>query len=355
MSLEELGYTPELENYRKSQHLDSFGIGRVISEHRERYIVKTAEDELDAEVIGALRFSAHDRADFPAVGDWVAISEYDENKALIHSVLPRKTILERQTAGTQGEKQIIATNIDLAFIVQAVDRDFNINRMERYLILCHSAGVTPVIVLNKIDLISETDLNALIRQVEERVKQVPVVAISNISLQGFASLTAFLTAGSTCCLLGSSGVGKSTLINQLSGKDLMHTGSISLSTGKGRHVTSHRELFVLKNGGILIDNPGMREVGIADSTQGIEMTFDEIGILSGKCKYKDCTHTNETGCAVLEALENGEIDRASYDNYLKLEKEKAHYESTVSERRQKEREFGKILKNYKKDMKKNRD
>ena len=155
MTLEDLGYNIDLKNYRRGQKLDSFGVGRVISEHKERYVVKTAEDEYDAEIIGNLRFSAQKRSDFPAVGDWVAISEYDEEKVLIHSVFPRKTIIERQAVGKQGKKQIIATNIDFAFIVQAVDSDFNINRIERYLTICNTSNVKPTIVLNKIDLINE--------------------------------------------------------------------------------------------------------------------------------------------------------------------------------------------------------
>ncbi len=354
MTLEDLGYNLDLENYRKDQNLDSFEVGRVISEHKERYIVKTTGNEYDAEIIGSLRFSAHNRTDFPAVGDWVAISEYDENKVLIHAVFPRKTIIERQAVGKQGEKQIIATNIDYAFIVQAVDRDFNINRIERYLIICNTSDVKPIIILNKIDLIIDLELKELIRKVQDRVKHVPIVAISNETQKGYATINKLIMKGKTYCLLGSSGVGKSTLLNNLSGKYLMKTNTISISTNKGRHVTSHRELIVLENGGILIDNPGMREVGIADSTSGIESTFDEIIELSQNCKFKDCTHMTEIGCAVLAAVDNGEIDESSYENYLKMEREKEHFESTVAEKRKKDKDFGKMIKNYKKDKKMNK-
>jgi len=348
MTLEDLGYNEELKNYRKNQNLDSFEVGRVVSEHRERYVVKTSAKEYDGEIIGNLRFTAQNRSDFPAVGDWVAISEYDENKALIHSVFPRRTIIERQAIGKQGEKQIIATNIDYAFIVQAADRDFNINRIERYLTICHSSKVNPIIILNKIDLINETKLSRLITAIQERIKQVPVIAISNESKKGIERLKKSLEKGKTYCLLGSSGVGKSTLLNNLSGKKRMRTNTISASSNKGRHVTSHRELFVLENGGILIDNPGMREVGIADSTDGLEITFDTITGLSKNCKFKDCSHTTEIGCSVLAAVENGEIDRSSYENYLKMEREKKHFESTLGEKRKKDRDFGKMIKNYKK-------
>ena len=351
MTLEDLGYYSELENYRKEQNIDSLGIGRVIAEHKERYVVKTDKSELDAEIIGNLRFSANSRNDFPAVGDWVAISEYDEDKALIHAVFPRSTLLERQAVGKQGEKQIIAANIDYAFIVQAVDRDFNINRIERYLTICNTSNVKPIIILNKIDLIDQSELTKLIASVEERIKHVPVIAISNESQAGIEMLKTSLEKGKTYCLLGSSGVGKSTLINNLSGKQMMKTETISESTHKGRHVTTHRELLVLENGGILIDNPGMREVGITDSTGGLEITFEIITELSKECKFQDCTHTTETGCAVLAAVDKGEFDKSSYENFLKMEREKEHFESTVAEKRRKDKFFGKMMKKYKKDQK----
>ena len=353
MTLEDLGYNKDLESYRRSQNLESFGVGRVISEHKERYVVKTTEDEYDAEIIGNLRFSAQNRSDFPAVGDWVAISEYDEEKVLIHSVFPRKTIIERQAVGKKGEKQIIATNVDFAFIVQAVDRDFNINRIERYLIICNTANVKPIIVLNKIDLINEIELKKLISKVQERVKQVPLIEISNETKQGIEKLKKLMQKGKTYCLLGSSGVGKSTLLNNLSGSQLMKTNTISTSTDKGRHVTSHRELLVLQNG-ILIDNPGMREVGIADSTSGLEKTFKSIIELSKNCKFKDCTHTTEIDCAILEAVSKGEIDMDSYENYLKMKKEKEHFELTVAEKRKKDKDFGKMIKHFKKTRKSNK-
>lgn len=352
MTLEDLGYHAELENYRKEKNLDSFGVGRVISEHKERYVVKTAEKEYDSEIIGNLRFTANSRADFPAVGDWVAISEYNDNNALIHAIFPRKTVIERQAVGKHGEKQIIATNIDHAFIVQAVDRDFNINRIERYLTICYTSKVAPVIIFNKIDLIGETELKELVAKVQERIRQVPVITISNETLEGIEKIKARIKRGETYCLLGSSGVGKSSLLNNLSGKQIMKTNTISASTSKGRHVTSHRELLVLENGGILIDNPGMREVGITDAAAGLEITFDTITELSRSCKFKDCTHTTEIECAVIAAVEKGELDQSSYENYLKMEREKARFELTIAEKRKKDREFGKMVKNFKKDRSK---
>lgn len=351
MTLEDLGYNLDFETFRTEQKLASFGVGRVISEHKERYVVKTSENEFDAEILGSLRFTAQKRSDFPAVGDWVAISEYDNDKALIHAVFPRYSIIERQAVGKPGEKQIIATNIDFAMIVQAVDRDFNINRIERYLTICNTSGVKPIIILNKIDLIEDAELAILMTKIRDRIPNVGIFNISNETLHGIDSLKNSIIKGKTYCLMGSSGVGKSTLLNKLSGQSRMKTTTISMSTNRGRHVTTHRELLVLENGGIIIDNPGMREVGIADSSKGLAMTFQSILELSSDCKFKDCTHTAEIGCAVMAAVENGELDEASYENYLKMQKEKEHFESTLAEKRKKDKEFGKMVKNFKKGRK----
>ncbi len=353
MTYKDLGYNDSIERYRIEQRLDSFEIGRVISEHKERYIVKTPTNEYDAEIIGNLRFSAESRSDFPAVGDWVAFSEYDEGKALIHAIYPRISIIERQAVGKTGQAQIIACNIDCGLIVQAVDRDFNLNRLERYLTICNASNVEPVIILSKIDLISEAELDAIIDKTSQRVKDVQIITVSNQTI-GYEKLEPIMKKGKTYCLLGSSGVGKSTLLNGLSGTRQMKTGEISSSVNKGRHITSHRELFVLDSGGILIDNPGMREVGIADTTSGLEITFDTILEYAQNCRFKDCTHIHEKGCAILEAVENGEIDEDSYANFQKMEKEKVHFEADALERRKKDKNFGKMVKNIKKQRKKNK-
>jgi len=355
MKLDDLGYNDKIEKSRIENNLEDFDIGRVISEHKERYIVKTEKGEFEAEITGNLRFSAKGRKDFPAVGDWVALTIYDSGFSVIHGILPRFSIISRQAVSQFGEVQIIATNIDYAFLIQAVDRDFNINRLERYLTICYSSDVSPIIVLSKTDLIDEQRMNGILNDIKLRIKNVPVIAISNETQNGYEAIKKTIEKGKTYCMLGSSGVGKSTLLNNLSGRTIMRTDTISQSTNKGRHVTSHRELIILENGGTLVDNPGMREVGIADTTSGLEITFDKIVSLSQNCKFKDCTHTRETGCSILEAVEKGDIDKNSYENYLKLEREKAHFELTVVEKRKKDKELGKIIKNYKKGMNKNKD
>ena len=352
MTLEDIGYTSNLEKFRHEQNLDDYDIGRVVSEHKERYIVRTVKGEFEAEITGNMRFTAKNREDFPAVGDWVALKTDSVDFVIIYKIFPRFSTLKRQAVGQFAEIQIIATNIDYALIIQAVDRDFNVNRLERYLTICNAGNVGSIIILNKTDLIDESQLSQIVDRIKHRIKNVPIFAISNQTKHGFEDLLEVIERGKTYCLLGSSGVGKSTLINNLSGEALMKTDAISTASNKGKHVTSHRELIVLKAGGVLIDNPGMREVGVADAASGIDTTFDEILMLSQQCKFEDCTHGNEKGCAVRNALEDGTLDGASFENYQKIEKEREHFESTIAEKREKEKMFGRVLKEYyKKDVK----
>jgi ribosome biogenesis GTPase / thiamine phosphate phosphatase len=348
VKIEDLGYNNRIEKLRIDNNLNEFEIGRVTSEHKERYIVKTEKGEFEAEITGNMRFSASSREDFPAVGDWVALTTYDTDFAIINKIIPRLSTISRQAVGQFGEIQIIATNIDFAFIIQALDRDFSINRLERYLTICYSSKVTPVVILTKTDLINEKSKAAIIDSIHQRLKGLPIIAISNETQDGYDSLKLLIEKGKTYCMLGSSGVGKSTLLNNLSGRSIMKTDTISDFTGKGRHVSSHRELTILENGGILIDNPGMREVGIVDIDNGLETTFDSVFGFAQNCKFKDCTHTSETGCSVIAAVENGKLDKNTFDNYQKMQKEKLHFETSVLEKRKKEKVFGKILKDYQK-------
>jgi ribosome biogenesis GTPase len=354
MTLTDLGLTDEITSYIKKNNLSEFTVGRVTQEHRERYIVSTGENEFDAEITGNLRFSANSRTDFPSVGDWVTMTIYDSDLAIIHKILPRKSVLERQSVGKFGEKQIISTNIDVAFIIQAIDNNFNINRLERYLTVCYSADIEPILVISKIDLSTEIDIRNAISKLEKRDKKVKYILLSNLTQQGIDQILEVLQKGKTYCVVGSSGVGKSTLINNLLKKNVLKTGQISQSTNKGRHTSDHRELFVLENGGIIIDTPGMRELGMTDNTEGIKSTFQEIFNLSLKCKFPDCKHINESGCAVIEALNNATIDKDSLDNFIKIQNEQQRFQTSIAEKHKKDREFGKMLKNYKKDINKNK-
>ncbi len=322
--------------------------GRVIAEFRDRYEVSIPPRTYLAEILGHLRFAAESRADLPAVGDWVDIESFDQQHAIIHSIHPRKNLLERHEVGSFADRQIIAANIDCALIVQGLDRDFNINRIERYLTLCHAHSIEPLIILNKSDLLSEAELREVLDQLAARVDDVPVLINSNLSGDGLEAIKKQLKAGDTYCVLGSSGVGKSTLINHLLGRQALETSAISSSTNKGKHTTTHRELFTLPNGSYIIDNPGMREVGLTDSDTGIEETFEKIVELARDCHFSDCTHTVEEGCKVLEAIDQGDISQEYLDNYHRLNREQEHFASSVAEKRRKDKAFGKMIKNIKK-------
>ncbi|WP_420573998.1 ribosome small subunit-dependent GTPase A [Kordia sp.] len=346
MKLEDFGYNENIQKLRSAMNLEDFHIGRVSSQHKNKYIVKTEKGDVEAEITGNLRYAAQDSEDYPAVGDWVLVMLYDASLALIHKIIPRQSIISRKSVGQQGKKQVIATNIDYALIVQAVDNDFNINRMERYLTLCYSSNVKPIIVLNKIDLIDTVKLESYIVSIEERIKKVPIVAISNKMCNGIVPLKKYLKKGITYCLLGSSGVGKSTLTNNLFGKEIMLTKEIRLDIDKGKHTTTHRELIV-SNDGILIDMPGMKEVGMIDASEGIHTTFETVIALAKQCKFSNCTHTSEVDCAILEAIQNNTLEQSVYDNYVKIEKEKMHFELSIAEKRKKDKKFGKMVKQIK--------
>lgn len=354
MTIEELGYTKELEQYRIDNKLQNFEIARVVAEHKERYVVKTNTAELEAEITGNIRFSATSRQHFPAVGDWVSCQVFDEKMAIIHHIFPRFSSISRKAVNQTAEKQLIATNIHFALIVQAVDRDFSINRIERYLTICYQSKVEPIVILTKIDLITNAELQTIELEIRKRIKAVPVITVSNHTQEGIDELKKVIQSRKTYTVLGSSGVGKSSLINTLSEQTIMKTGQISLSTNRGRHVTTHRQLIVLTSGAIFIDNPGMREVGVADSATGVAAAFSNIQELAENCKFKNCSHTVEKGCAVLNALKNNELEEATYLNYLKIEREKTHYEASVAEKRKRDKEFGKMVKRIKKHKSRNK-
>jgi ribosome biogenesis GTPase len=341
--LEDFGYDAFFESNRKRLKLDGFSVARVIAEYKGAYRVKNPVNECLARITGKQVFNALSREDYPAVGDWVAITEFDAKWAVIRGVLPRKTVIKRKYSN-KNETQIIATNIDVAFVVESINRDYSLNRFERYFAIAKNGGVKPALILNKIDLISKEELDSKLVQIKDRFNGVDIILASTITNDGLDELKRRISKGKTYCFLGSSGVGKSSLINKLLGKGIIKTKDISLRTGRGKHATTNREMYFLENGGIVIDNPGMREVGMTDASEGIDNLFDEITTLAKKCKYVDCTHIHEPGCEVLSALKLNKLDEGKYSNYIGLKKESEYYKLNELQKREKDRKFGRFVK-----------
>ncbi len=345
INLTDLGYDDFFESLKKEFGLTAFPVARVIAEYKQAYKVKNADGEYLAKITGKQMYEAQKREDYPAVGDWVVITELPDWEAVIRATLPRRTILKKQYSGKQ-DVQIIAANIDTAFIVESMDRDYNLNRFERFLVLANEGRIKPIIVLNKTDLISKAELESRIIQIKNRFNEIEIICSSTVNEQGLSDMSNHIIKGKTYCFLGSSGVGKSSLINKLLGKDEIKIKEINIDTERGRHTTTTREMYFLENGGIVIDNPGTREVGIADSGIGLENVFDEIGYLSLKCRFADCTHMHEPECAVLNALKQKRLNKDKYDNYIKLRKESEFYKMNEVEKREKDHKFGKFVKKY---------
>lgn len=337
----EMCYNPIMESINKA---------RVTAEHKGAYKVKSSNGEFLARVTGRQIFNAQSREDFPAVGDWVLIDELPEGAAVIREILPRQSLIKRKR-GKDEEVQVIAANIDVAFIVESVGRDYNLNRFERYFAIAAEGGVKPAIILNKTDLISNKELEQKMAEIKSRFPDADVIFTSAAKNHGMDRLRDYIEKDKTYCFLGSSGVGKSFLINKLLGKDLLRTEDISSYSERGRHVTTARQMYFLANGGIVIDNPGIREVGLADDGKGVSASFDEITSLAKDCKFNDCTHTKEPGCCVLEALKAGNLDEGKYNNYINLKKEAEYNEASKIEKKEKERSFGKFIKSAKKTLK----
>jgi ribosome biogenesis GTPase / thiamine phosphate phosphatase len=318
-------------------------IARVTAVDRARYLIRDEHGETPAELTGKFLYTTGSATDLPCVGDWVCVRYLDSRShAIIHRVLPRKSFLRRKAAGRDVEFQMIAANIDVAFVIQSCQFDFNVRRLERYLVIVREGHIEPVLILTKTDLVSAEKLDELIDRIRGAGIDARIVALSNVTGAGIDRVRELVLPGKTCCLLGSSGVGKTTLINRLAGGSGLETREVS-HTGEGRHTTTRRQLIVLEHGGLLIDMPGMRELGMLGVGEGIDETFSDIGEFARNCRFNDCSHASEPGCAVRAAIARHELNEERLQNYVKLARESAFHDSSYVERRKKDRAFGRFV------------
>lgn len=350
MRLKDLGFDQWFEAHRVDFRQEGCDVARISAVDRGSYLIRNEAGEVPAELAGKFSYQIGSPVHLPCVGDWVTAQYYDSNSAaVIHEVFPRKTLLRRKTAGANVDYQMIAANVDTAFIVQSCHYDFNPRRLDRYLVMAADGHVEPIVILTKTDLISRDELDQQLATIRS-VAKVRVLALSNVTGAGLDELQQALCPRRTYCLLGSSGVGKTTLINRLIGQEAYHTKAVS-GTGEGTHTTSRRQLVFLGQGAMLIDTPGMRELGIVGAAQGVNVGFEEFAMLSANCRYANCSHEHEPGCAVRTAVESGELSEDRYSSYIKLKKESDYYQMSYSDKRKKDKAFGRFIKSAKRQMK----
>lgn len=353
MELEQLGWNGFFEEHFRPFADRGYSVGRVYLENRRSFWLYTANAEIKADVSGKMIYHADTRADFPAVGDWVVYRvQGSENKAIIHAILPRTSKFSRKVPGSSIAEQIVATNIDTVMLVTGLDNDFNLRRIERYLVMVSASGANPVIILNKADLCG--DLDSRIAEVKGIAPNIPVLPVSAKHDEHLTALAGFIKTGETVALLGSSGVGKSTITNHLLGGERQAVQEVRAGDDRGRHTTTKRELIILPDGGLIIDTPGMRELQLWVSEEGLESSFEDIEELSAQCFYSNCGHRGTRGCAIEAALADATLDQERWDSYNKLHKELAYIteKQDAGAAQMKKKNIKKITKQFNKSQKK---
>jgi ribosome biogenesis GTPase len=349
--LNELGWSDWFEQRVKCGPTDT--IARVAAVDRDQLLLVDQAGHFRAKLAGSYLYRHHLSHELPCVGDWVCVEKQPgDDFGVIHALLERRTWLRRKSAGNVVEYQMIGANLDCVVIVQSCHFDFNLRRLERYLVMVMDGGAEPYILLTKTDLVEPAALATQLAEIQAAGITAPIVPLSNVTQDGLDDLKRLLLPGKTYCFVGSSGVGKTTLINQLIGREILETGVVS-GTGEGRHTTVRRELIRLDGGALVVDNPGMRELGILGAEGGIGGSYSDITALSPRCRYRDCSHTGESGCAVLAAVNAGAITQEYLENFLKLREESKFNDMSYAEKRKKDRDFGRYIKSAKKDLRDN--
>ncbi len=358
MNLQSLGWNDFFSAHFKSYAEQGFAVGKVAVEHKQYLRLYSEFGQITCEISGKFRHEARSQGEFPTVGDWIVFRRLaDENKGIVQAILPRKSKISRKVAGQHTQEQIIAANVDFLFIVTSLNFDFNVRRLERYLTLAWDSGAGPVILLNKADLCDNPEY--FVEQTAEIAFGVPVHFLSASNRDGLEQLQPYFKNNKTCAMIGSSGVGKSTIINKIIGEERQRVDTLRSSVEKGRHTTTQRELIILPGGGLLIDTPGMREIQLWDADRGIAEAFEEITTTAENCHFRDCRHRQEPGCAVRQAVKSGEIQMARYKNFQKMQdelqqlKEKQQLQSRLEAKRQ-DKILHRAIKNMKKIRGKNR-
>lgn len=339
------GWNDQLNQLKKESIYKNLFHGRVAIVHRTCYEVISERGLFRCELAGNMMFGKIE-FELPCVGDWVIFQSFDESKGIIVDRLPRKKLLYRKKSGTVADKQAVASYVDKAFIVQSLDSNFNIRRVERFMVQILQERIKPILILNKTDL--GFDKQKIEEQTRHIAHQIPVFFTSIYQAQAVLQLRESIAEGETVVFIGSSGVGKSSLVNALCERSLLTTSSISLSTGKGRHTSTRREMVLMGGSGVLIDTPGVREFGLATDNADSFSEVSEISNYIGSCRFKDCRHVNEPGCAVLEAVQKGTLDSKVYESYQKLQREAWHFSSSEHEKRKRDKSFSKLIEEVKK-------